>query len=584
MTFADLRHRVTGSLRTRVVLLTLAVFVAVAVPAYVAFHWIVDTTIVKLGTLFAEKQVLFDRYRGLEALIKEVSLADLLTRSPVIHAWAADEKAADKKARALAELEQFRLAFKDKSYFFVVNDSGDYYFNDAQNSYAGNQLRYALHPDNPRDGWYYKTVSAGPGCQLNVDHDDNLNVTKVWINCPVMEGSRVLGVIGTGVDLTEFIHEVVALPQVGVHNMFVDRNGAIQAHRDAGMVDFHSLTKDTKAKKTIFLQLDRAEDRAALSGIMGRLAAGRSSVESRFMHIGGREMLVGIAYLDQIGWYNVTLMDLDQIIDRRLFAPIAALLAIMVAAAVTLMTLLFKRSVLDRLARLETAARRVQEGDFAAVGEEKSDDEIGRLSRSFAQMAKVIGDHTELLEETVRERTEQLRRLAHIDTLTDIYNRRGFVEAFEREKRRAGGRGSFGLLLIDMDLFKSVNDGFGHHGGDAVLVETARRLKVAMRPYDICARWGGDEFIVLLADCEEAALARVARKVLAALRAPIALEDGRRVEMTISLGACVMALDETLDAAVGKADAALYAAKGSGRDRMVLFDAAVLTPRFAKTA
>ena len=79
--------------------LILAVFMAVAVPAFLAFHWIVDTTIVKLGTLFAEKQVLFDRYRGVDALMREVSLAETLVRSPAVREWAADETAPDKKAR-----------------------------------------------------------------------------------------------------------------------------------------------------------------------------------------------------------------------------------------------------------------------------------------------------------------------------------------------------------------------------------------------------------------------------------------------------------------------------------------------------
>ena len=101
MTLAAFRHALTASLRTRVLLLTLAVFVAVAIPAYVAFTWIVNTTIITLGTLFAEKQVLFDRYRGLEALMKEVSLAEMLTRSPVVRAWAVDEASPEKRRAPL---------------------------------------------------------------------------------------------------------------------------------------------------------------------------------------------------------------------------------------------------------------------------------------------------------------------------------------------------------------------------------------------------------------------------------------------------------------------------------------------------
>jgi diguanylate cyclase (GGDEF)-like protein len=563
----------TASLRTRVLLLTLAVFVSVSVPTYFAFDWIVRSTIITLGTLFAEKQVLFDRYRGLEALMKEVSLAEMLTRSPAIRAWASDEASPDKAERGLAELEQVRLSFKDQSYFVVINDSGNYYFNNKDNQYAGAQRRYTLDRNNPRDGWYYKTSAAGAGCQLNVDRDDNLVVTKVWINCPIMDGARVLGVIGTGVDLSEFIHEVVAIPQTGVQSMFVDRSGAIQAHRDANMVDWHSLTKDTKAKKTFFLQLDRDADRTTLTDVMARLAGGESKVESHFMQVNGHNMLVGVGFLDRLGWYNITLMDVDQIIDRRLFLPIAALLAAVMAAAVTLLTLLFKRSVLDRLARLDVSVRRVRGGDFAAPAVDHRNDEIGRLSRNFADMAAAIGDHTQLLETMVHERTQQLRNLAHNDSLTGIHNRLGFATAFERARNESPAR-ALGLLLIDMDLFKQVNDSFGHRSGDRVLAKSAQRIARALHADDVFARWGGDEFIVLLVGCDETRLARCAKKTLNAIRRPIKLDDGNEVRVSVSLGACHIAAHETLDAAVALADSALYEAKRGGRSRFVIAGAA----------
>ena len=576
MSLPELRRTLATSLRTRVLLLIVAVFVAVAAPAYLAFEWIVRSTIIQLGTLFAEKQVLFDRYRGLDALLREVSLAETLVGSPILRDWAADESAPTKRDRALAELERFRAMFRDRSYFFVINDSGHYYFNDRENSYASARLRYTVHGDNPRDGWYFTTIKSGPGCKLNVDHDDNLNVTKVWINCVVADGPRILGVLGTGVDLSDFIQEVVDVPQVGVQSMFVDRTGAIQAHRDPRMVDFHSLTKDTKAKKTVFQLVDSPADQAALTGMMADVSSGGNKVESRFLRLGGRQVLVGVGYLDRIGWFNVTLMDVDQIIDGSLFKPIAALLAAMMAIAAALVTLLFKRRVLDRLARVEAAVARVKGGDYAVGEIDDEHDEIGRLSQAFARMAETVGNHTQLLESAVRVRTVQLERIANVDPLTDVWNRRGFTGAFERERNRAGRTGAqFGLLLIDMDNFKTINDAFGHHGGDVALAEAARRLGGIMRSYDVCGRWGGDEFIILVADCDATVLESVAQRVIATItETPICLGGSDGVRMTISVGACLAAAQETMDEIVAKADAALYAAKGAGRDRVVVFDPA----------
>src|SRR5690606_22809029 len=131
-----------------------------------------------LGTMFAERQILYDRYRGLEALRREVALAETLMRSPVIIEWTQDEFDRNKYARGIAELEHFRRTFADRSYFFIVEGSGNYYFNDHNGTYTGQQRRYTVSPDNPEDAWYYKTAAVGSGCRLNVNHDTVLAVTK----------------------------------------------------------------------------------------------------------------------------------------------------------------------------------------------------------------------------------------------------------------------------------------------------------------------------------------------------------------------------------------------------------------------
>jgi diguanylate cyclase (GGDEF)-like protein len=561
MVFGDSRRTRLASLRTRVLLLTLLVFVAVSIPAYVAFNWMVDTTIIKLGTLFAQKQVLFDRYRGMETLSRESSLAATLARSPVLKDWGRDENDPEKAARGLAELEHFRQAFSDRSAFFVIDASGNYYFNDRDNTYAGKEKRYTLSRDNPRDGWYFTTIAASRECQLNVDHDDVIRVTKVWINCPVVDGEEVLGVAGTGIDLTYFIREVVDIPQIGVNSMFVDHSGAIQAHRDPKQVDFHSLTKDPKSKKTIFALLDKQSDRDALAAMMESVSKGGNAVTARFVTVGGHKYLAGVGYLDNLGWFNVSLMDIDRIIERRLFAPIAALLGLMLVAAALLVTLLFKR---------------VEAGIYTISAPDAGKDEIGRLSRAFGSMAASVADNAEVLEATVKERTAKLERLAEIDPLTEVYNRRGFIRAVEREKNRAGRHHvGLGLLLIDLDFLKSVNDSYGHHAGDAVLAEVARRLRQALRNYDICARWGGDEFAVLVSECDASTLSGIAAKMLAAVNCgPIRVNGDSDVPVTVSIGGCVAAAGDSIEMIAAKADAALYTAKSAGRNHMVIRDPA----------
>jgi diguanylate cyclase (GGDEF)-like protein len=366
---------------------------------------------------------------------------------------------------------------------------------------------------------------------------------------------------------------VVNTGQPGVETLFVDGSGSIQAIRDRGQIDFASLTKDAVERKTVFQLLDDAADRTALSDMMEELRAGRSDAATAFLSVGGRKMLVGVGHLDRLGWFNVTLMDVDAIVGRGIFAPLGALLAVVIVAAAALITLLFKRSVLDRIAHAEGALRRIEDGDYRHAAQPHDADEIGRLTAALDSMARAVRQNTERLEDTVRRRTEQLERIAFLDPMTGIANRRGFTATFEAEHARARAQGeAVALLLLDVDLFKSINDGRGHQAGDEVIVEVARRLCDVAEDPDHCARWGGDEFVMLVRG-EPAAVAEAGRRVLDALRgSAVRLSDGTGIRITTSIGAHIAASDDTLSTATAKADVALYEAKRAGRNRVTLFD------------
>lgn len=559
------------SLRLRVLALTLAVFVGVALPTLGAFVWIVDTTTERLSTLFAERQILYDRHRGLGPLAREVALADTLARSPTILDWATDEEDPETKKAGLAALEHFRAAFADGSYFLVHARSGNYYFGDGSPETRPDRPRYVLSRENAADAWFYSTLALGSGCRLNVNNDRALAVTKVWINCVVVKDGEPVAVIGTGLDLSSFVADVVNTGQEGVETLFVDGSGAIQVVRDRGQIDFASLTKDVSARNTVFQLVDRAEHRSQLASMMAEVRAGRSDAATAFLDMGGRTMLVGVGHLDSLGWFNVTVMDVDAIVGRGLFAPLGALFAFVIVAAAVLITLLFKRSVLDRIAVTEGALRRIESGEYVQPAPARDADEIGRLTVALDRMARAVRENTERLEGTVRQRTEQLERLAFLDSMTGIANRRGFAGTFEVEHAAARSRGeSVGLLLLDVDLFKSINDSRGHQAGDEVIIEVARRIARVVEQRDHCARWGGDEFVVLVRGASDAVM-ETGRRLLDALRgSDVVLSDGTEIRVTTSIGGHIATADDTLSTATAKADVALYDAKRAGRNRIVL--------------
>lgn len=165
---------------------------------------------------------------------------------------------------------------------------------------------------------------------------------------------------------------------------------------------------------------------------------------------------------------------------------------------------------------------------------------------------------------------EDSQRLATTDSLTGLMNRRAFVAAAEREiERSQRTEQSLSVLLLDVDHFKHINDRLGHATGDVVLAALGSLLPRQARPYDVVARWGGEEFVVALpnASTEEArGVAERLRKVIAEseVRAP----NGEAVPVTVSIGVAERRCGESLDAMLDRADCAMYAAKTGGRNRV----------------
>ena len=175
---------------------------------------------------------------------------------------------------------------------------------------------------------------------------------------------------------------------------------------------------------------------------------------------------------------------------------------------------------------------------------------------------------TKWLQDELRTRNAELDRVSRIDMLTNIYNRRhldehlrSVISAARRHDR------TIGVLIVDIDHFKNVNDEHGHLAGDAVLREVAVRLAQAMRTEDALGRWGGEEFLAVLTDTPPEGVRVMAerlRQVIAA--APFTLDDGSQIRVTVSVGHA--SGTEDAEVLVHRADDALYVAKAAGRNRV----------------
>jgi diguanylate cyclase (GGDEF)-like protein len=223
-------------------------------------------------------------------------------------------------------------------------------------------------------------------------------------------------------------------------------------------------------------------------------------------------------------------------------------LALVAVVAAILIGFVIVGWVTRDLGRLADAAQRVGEGELdAEVGVQRSD-EIGALAKSF----------------------EAMQRRLRTDRLTGIANRETLVRRVDGEAARRGLEGSgrpFGVLFVDVNRFKQINDEHGHDAGDKVLIEIAQRLTRAVRPSDLVARYAGDEFVAFIDDVvDDAVLPTVCERIDAAMSAPIRVSDTSELQCSVSIGGATYPRDgRNVEALLVHADEEMYRRKFASR-------------------
>jgi diguanylate cyclase (GGDEF)-like protein len=219
--------------------------------------------------------------------------------------------------------------------------------------------------------------------------------------------------------------------------------------------------------------------------------------------------------------------------------------------------------VLRNVRALLRAASRLRAGDLKArTGIRYGTEELSQLAQAFDEMA-----------ETLQERERKLREQAISDPLTGLYNRRHLAELLPRELARARRSGKpVAMILIDIDHFKRVNDSFGHSAGDVVLAAIGTLLRGKVRGGDVACRYGGEEFAVVLPETDVDSAQRRAEDIRSAIGSLDVNYMGKPIGgITASLGIALFPdHSEDTDSLLRAADEALYAAKGAGRNRLMV--------------
>ena len=376
------------------------------------------------------------------------------------------------------------------------------------------------------------------------------------------------------------MNESVAIEQEGIVNYFIDSQLAIQLAKDTKVIDFASITKKDGQHKSLYNLLEDKRDIELIKQAMKRVKSANASdsVETLWITFEGKKHLLGIAYLKEIGWYNLTFIDSKELV------LVDSMNMLIVFGVIFLLVLIFLNVVLNHifirpLNAVKKAMSQIERGEYNVNLPVIGSGEIADLSIHLNQMVAYVRLKNDELENRVQERTKEIQHLAFYDVLTQLPNRRllndRLTQALVLSKRseRYGA-----VMFLDLDNFKPLNDLYGHNVGDLLLVEVAIRIKKCLREVDTVARFGGDEFVVLLSELsvdknESFFYAQlIAEKIRTTLENIYILNNKDEIvehHCTASIGATLFYNHaEEKETILKLADKAMYDAKEAGRNQV----------------
>lgn len=534
---------------------------------------IVGDLIARYGTVVSH----YDTEKTLAPIIVELDKAKQLAAHPDIINWSADPDNFILYQKAFNTLEQYRWKFASNSYFIALAKNKGYYHNNSKNEFGDNPLRFFLEPEAENSRWFYQFVKQSNPVHININPNEQLGITRMWIDVQIKANGQVTGALGTGIEFESIMSDLAISDLGGVDTIFVDSGNIIQLYRQSGVTQEEFKQNSFYQKQQISHYLHSEADSLALNRMMAQERRGEKPQAIRITYKGKRH-LATVSYIAPLQWYEITLIDMEQILPAEKFVLLYIVLGVTLLLLAVVVTLAIQRWVINPINALESKTSQIakQPSSEAEVSfSYKPNDEMGMLMSHFELMSKRVQSSAQELEKKVTERTQALERLASVDPLTELFNRRGMErqlrEEFNHARREKHG---FGLLWLDIDHFKKINDSLGHEQGDKALKLIACSISEVIRDYDSACRWGGDEFLVLTHTKEQAQLYQLAERLRKRVRGIELVSADKSVSfmLSISVGGTIVMPGEKLEVALYRGDKALYRAKSSGRNKTIMLN------------
>lgn len=410
-----------------------------------------------------------------------------------------------------------------------------------------------FYPENADMDWYYNPISAGEGVWSMPYTDATIRLKMISYTAPIYSEDQLIGVAGIDISFEEILETILSMKfYESGYAVLLDHNHRVIIHPEI-------------IEGTAILDIGEED----MPKVVEALTSQPSGVVNYIYQ--SQRKLLGFSRLIN-GWYFLVIADSKEINEPliRLRQDII-LISLLVTAVAVLIGIRLSSGMVAQLNQLIHFTKEIREGRYDVEIHKTSDDELGQLVRSFAEMSHEINRS----QSDLRARSNDMEHQALHDPLTRLPNRRYSEKKLLRLlEDYSPAMDLVGIMSIDLNAFKQINDTYGHGTGDVLLMHISEMMRHAISSEDDLCRFGGDEFLVIFRKVPtHDHLNRLIRRLQQSMSTPLTFNEST-IHVTGSIGVAFIT-DRNMDMKelLKQADTAMYEAKKKGNDTYFIYGA-----------
>ena len=333
---------------------------------------------------------------------KEIILSRKLANDQQIRKWILQEDNQALTENANVQLKSYHELLSSGTHFIAISSSKNYYLTDIT------QVGKVLDEYSNADRWFFEAIQKNEDYSLNVNYDNLVNEVRLWINVTVRdEKGNPIALAGSGLYITDFLDSIVKHTDESVNTIMINTVGHIQAHKNKEIIEYNGRVATDKEKIKIY-DLIKSENHHTL--LKKALIKAKEKNIPQLINIDydNKPVVLAIAYIAGLDWYNLVLVNADEIMGFKDFLPLILVFLVSAFMLIIAIVLYFNKLITNPIHDLTVVAIKVANGFYDTLVPVKNTNEIGLLGHSFNTMIKEIKKYTTNLEGLIKDRTAEL--------------------------------------------------------------------------------------------------------------------------------------------------------------------------------